>query len=153
MISPMIPDPMFQALDQARAAATRGEIPVGAVVVGPDGGILAGAGNNTEADKDPTAHAEILALRAAAARRGSPRLPDCDLIVTLEPCPMCAHAISLFRIRRLVFGAYDPKGGGVDHGVRVFDAPSCRHRPEIIGGVRETEAATLLREFFQAKRQ
>jgi tRNA(Arg) A34 adenosine deaminase TadA len=153
MISPMAPDPMLQALDQARAAAARGEIPVGAVVVGPDGVVLARAGNRTEADKDPTAHAEILALRAAAASRGSPRLPDCDLIVSLEPCPMCAHAISLFRIRRLVFGAYDPKGGGVVHGVRVFDAPSCHHRPEIVSGVRETEAAALLRDFFQAKRR
>jgi len=149
----MTPDPMLQALDEARAAAARGEIPVGAVVVGPDGVVLGRAGNCTEADKDPTAHAEILALRAAAARRGSPRLPDCDLIVTLEPCPMCAHAISLFRIRRLVFGAYDPKGGGVDHGVRVFDALSCHHRPEIISGVRETEAATLLHDFFQKKRR
>jgi tRNA(adenine34) deaminase len=92
-------------------------------------------------------------LRAAAALRESPRLPDCDLIVTLEPCPMCAHAISLFRIRRLIFGAYDPKGGGVEHGARVFDAPSCHHSPEIIGGVRETEAATLLRDFFRRKRQ
>lgn len=152
MIPPMTPDPMLQALDEARAAAARGEIPVGAVVIGPDGGVLARAGNRTEADKDPTAHAEMLALRAAAARRGSPRLADCNLVVTLEPCPMCAHATSLFRIRRLVFGAYDPKGGGVDHGVRVFDAPSCHHRPEIIGGVRETEAAKLLRAFFQEKR-
>ena len=153
MIPPMTPDPMLQALDLARAAAAQGEVPVGAVVVGPDGGVLGCAGNRTEADNDPTAHAEILALRAAAARRGSARLPDCDLIVTLEPCPMCAHAISLFRIRRLVFGAYDPKGGGVDHGVRVFDAASCHHRPEIIGGVRETEAAGLLREFFQTRRR
>ncbi|MDR3530209.1 MAG: nucleoside deaminase [Rhodopila sp.] len=149
----MPPDPMLEALAEARAAAARGEIPVGAVVLGPDGAILARAGNRTEADNDPTAHAEILALRAAAARRGSPRLPDCDLIVTLEPCPMCAQAISLFRIRRLIFGAYDPKGGGVDHGARIFDAPSCHHRPEIVGGVRETEAATLLRDFFQGKRQ
>ena len=153
MIAKMTPDPMLQALDQARGAGERGEVPVGAVVVGGDGGVLAMAGNRTEADRDPTAHAEILALRAAAARRGSPRLPDCALFVTLEPCPMCAHAISLFRVRRLVFGAYDPKGGGVDHGVRVFDAASCHHRPDVVGGVRETEAAALLREFFQAKRQ
>jgi tRNA(adenine34) deaminase len=144
---------MQEAMAQARAAAANGEIPVGAVVVAPDGTILARAGNRTEADNDPTAHAEILALRAAATLRGSPRLPDCDLIVTLEPCPMCAHAISLFRIRRLIFGAYDPKGGGVDHGARVFDAASCHHRPEIIGGVCETEAATLLRDFFRGKRQ
>ena len=149
----MTAEPMQQALDEARAAAALGEIPVGAVVVGPDGAILARAGNRTEQLNDPTAHAEILALRAASARRGSPRLPDCDLVVTLEPCPMCAHAISLFRIRRLIFGAYDPKGGGVDHGARVFDASSCHHRPEIIGGIRETASKTLLRDFFQGKRQ
>ncbi|HEY1411890.1 MAG TPA: nucleoside deaminase [Rhodopila sp.] len=149
----MIADSMQQALNEAQAAAERGEIPVGAVVIGPGGVVLARAGNRTEETNDPTAHAEILALRATAALRGSPRLPDCDLVVTLEPCPMCAHAISLFRIRRLTFGAYDPKGGGVDHGARVFDAPSCLHRPEIVGGVRETEAATLLRDFFRARRQ
>ncbi len=149
----MILDPMHEALIEARAAAARGEIPVGAVVLGPDGRILARAGNRTEADNDPTAHAEILALRAAAASRKSPRLPGCDLVVTLEPCPMCAHAISLFRIRRLIFGAYDPKGGGVDHGPRIFESSSCHHRPEIVGGVRETEAATVLRDFFQTKRQ
>ena len=149
----MTAEPMQQALDEARAAAALGEIPVGAVVVGPDGAILARAGNRTEQLRDPTAHAEILALRAASARRGSPRLPDCDLVVTLEPCPMCAHAISLFRIRRLIFGAYDPKGGGVDHGARIFDASSCHHRPEIIGGIRETASKTLLRDFFQGKRQ
>ncbi len=102
---------------------------------------------------DASAHAEILALRAAAAALKSPRLPGCDLVVTLEPCPMCAHAISLFRIRRLIFGAYDPKGGGVEHGARIFDASSCHHRPEIIGGVRETESATLLRDFFRERRQ
>jgi tRNA(Arg) A34 adenosine deaminase TadA len=144
---------MQEALAEARAAAARGEIPVGAVVVGPDGAIITRAGNRTEVAKDPTAHAEILALRAAAALRGSPRLPDCDLVVTLEPCPMCAHAISLFRVRRLIFGAYDRKGGGVDHGARVFEAASCHHRPEIIGGICETEAATLLRDFFRGKRQ
>lgn len=144
---------MQLALDQAAAAAVRGEVPVGAVVLGPDGQILAQAANRTEATNDPTAHAEILALRSAATLRSSPRLPDCDLIVTLEPCPMCAHAISLFRIRRLVFGAYDPKGGGVVHGVRLFDSPSCHHRPEVIGGVRETDSARLLRDFFRARRQ
>jgi tRNA(adenine34) deaminase len=153
MMARMKSDPMQEALAEASAAAARGEVPVGAVVVGPDGAIRARAGNRTEAANDPTAHAEILALRAAAALRGSPRLADCDLFVTLEPCPMCAQAISLFRIRRLVFGAYDPKGGGVDHGARIFDAASCHHRPEIVGGVRETEAATLLRDFFQGKRQ
>ena len=145
-------DPMALALDRARTAAAAGEIPVGAVVRTADGTILAAAANRTEQDHDASAHAEILALRDAAAIRCSPRLPDCDLYVTLEPCPMCAHAISLFRIRRLVFGAYDPKGGGVDHGARVFDASSCHHRPEVIGGVREQESATLLRDFFRDRR-
>jgi len=140
------------ALAEARAAAARAEVPVGAVVVGPDGAVLAQAGNRTEQDNDSSAHAELLALRAAARRRGSPRLPDCDLYVTLEPCPMCAAAIGLFRVRRLVFGAYDPKGGGVEHGARVFDAASCHHRPEVVGGVREREAAALLRDFFAARR-
>jgi tRNA(adenine34) deaminase len=136
------------ALDEARAAATRGEVPVGAVVATADGSILARAGNEVEARHDASAHAELLALRAAAGLRGDARLTDCDLFVTLEPCPMCAQAASLFRVRRLIFGAYDPKSGGVEHGARVFDAPSCHHRPEIIGGVRETEAASLLRVFF-----
>ena len=145
--------PMEIALEQARAAAARGEVPVGAVVLGPDGAVLARAGNRCEELTDPTAHAELLALRAAAARRGEPRLPDCDLVVTLEPCPMCAAAISLFRVRRLVFGAYDPKGGGVEHGPRVFDAPGSLHRPELIGGVRESEAAGLLRGFFRLRRE
>jgi tRNA(adenine34) deaminase len=149
----MTAEPMQKALDEARAAAALGEIPVGAVVLGPDGVVLARAGNRAEQNNDPTAHAEVLALRAAAARRGSQRLPDCDLVVTLEPCPMCAHAISLFRIRRLIFGAYDPKGGGVDHGARIFDASSCHHRPEIIGGICETTSKTLLRDFFNGKRQ
>ena len=145
-------DAMQMALDEARAAGQRGEIPVGAVVLAPDGRVLAQAGNRTEADRDASAHAEILALRAAAWATGSPRLAGCDLVVSLEPCPMCAAAISLFRIRRLVFGAYDPKGGGVEHGARVFEASSCLHRPEVVGGVRESEAADLLRAFFQAKR-
>lgn len=140
------------ALQEAQAAADRGEVPVGAVVVGPDGSVLARAGNMVEATHDASAHAEILAMRAAAAVRGSARLPDCDLVVTLEPCPMCAQAISFFRIRRVVFGAYDPKGGGVEHGARVFDAPSCHHRPEVVGGVRETEAAAMLRTFFAGRR-
>ena len=144
--------PMDLALEEAHAARARGEVPVGAVVVGPDGAILARAGNAVEARNDASAHAELLALRAAAAARASPRLPDCDLVVTLEPCPMCAQAISFFRIRRLVFGAYDPKGGGVEHGARVFDATSCHHRPEIVGGVREAEAASLLRDFFAERR-
>jgi len=145
-------DPMGIAMEEARAAAARGEVPVGAAVFGPDGTVLARAGNRTEADHDASAHAELLALRAAAQALGSPRLVGCDLFVTLEPCPMCAAAIGLFRIRRLVFGAYDPKGGGVEHGARVFDAPSCHHRPEVIGGVRETEAGELLRAFFQERR-
>ena len=144
--------PMEIALEEARAAAARGEVPVGAVVLGPDGAVLARAGNRIEQLSDPTAHAELLALRAASARRGEPRLPDCDLVVTLEPCPLCAAAISLFRVRRLLFGAYDPKGGGVEHGPRLYDSPGCLHRPEVIGGVRETEAATLLRDFFRALR-
>ena len=140
------------ALEEARAAAARGEVPVGAVIVGPDGVELARASNRVEQDNDPTAHAELLAIRAAASRLGSARLVGCDLFVTLEPCPMCAQAISFARIRRLVFAAYDPKGGGVDHGARVFEAASCHHKPEIIGGVRETEAAALLRGFFEPKR-
>jgi len=140
------------ALAEARAAALRGEVPVGAVVLGPNGAVLARAGNAVEAMHDASAHAEMLALRAAAVERGGPRLTDCDLIVTLEPCPMCAQAISLFRIRRLIFGAYDPKSGGVEHGARIFDAASCHHRPEVIGGVRETEAGALLRAFFAARR-
>src|SRR6185312_10515011 len=143
---------MELALEEARAAAARGEVPVGAVVLGPDGAILARAGNRVEASRDASAHAELLALSAAAVARASPRLPDCDLVVTLEPCPMCAHAISLFRIRRLIFGAYDPKSGGVEHGARVFEAASCHHRPEIIGGVRESESAALLKTFFAARR-
>ena len=145
-------DPMQAALHEAHLAAAANEVPVGAVVVGPDGIILARAHNLVEAAHDPTAHAELLALRQAAATSGEPRLPDCDLYVTLEPCPMCAHAISLFRIRRLFFGAYDPKGGGVDHGPRIFDSPACHHRPEIIGGLRESDCALLLQAFFQGKR-
>lgn len=143
---------MEVALTEAQAAAARGEIPVGAVIVGPDGALLARAGNRVEADNDPTAHAEILAIRAAAVILGSPRLTGCDLYVTLEPCPMCAQAISFARVRKLVFGAYDAKGGGVEHGARVFAAPSCHHAPEIIGGVRETESSALLRDFFAARR-
>jgi tRNA(adenine34) deaminase len=143
---------MAIALEQARLAAARNEVPVGAVVVAADGVVLSHAGNEVEARNDSSAHAELLALRGAAAARGTKFLADCDLVVTLEPCPMCAQAISLFRIRRLVFGAYDPKGGGVEHGARVFDAASCHHRPEVVGGVREAEAAALLRAFFQTKR-
>lgn len=143
---------MQTALDEARAAAAIDEVPVGAVIVGPDGAILARAGNRVERDHDAAAHAELLALRAAAARLRSPRLPDCDLYVTLEPCPMCAAAIGLFRIRRVIFAAYDPKGGGIEHGPRLYQAPGAQHRPEVIGGVRESEAAALLRDFFKALR-
>ena len=144
--------PMEIALAEARAAAERCEVPVGAVVVDAQGRVLARAGNETEARHDASAHAEMIALRAAGRLRGATRLPDCDLVVTLEPCPMCAQAASLFRVRRLVFGAYDAKGGGVEHGARVFDAASCFWRPEIVGGVREAEAQALLRRFFAARR-
>lgn len=143
---------MELALDEARRAAARGEVPVGAVVTGRDGEVLARAGNQVEAHRDPCAHAELLALRAAAMVRGEKWLADCDLFATLEPCPMCAQAASLFRIRRLIFGAYDPKGGGVEHGARVLDAASCHHRPDVVGGVREQEAAALLRTFFAGRR-
>lgn len=143
---------MQQALAEARAAAQRGEVPIGAVIVGPDGTVLAAAGNRTEADHDPTAHAELLAIRAAAAKRGSARLIDCDLYVTLEPCPMCAQAISFARIRRLYFGASDPKGGGVENGPRIFGQSTCHHRPEVYEGIAEQEAGALLRTFFQQRR-
>jgi len=144
---------MDRALDQARAAASAGEVPVGAVLVdGRTGRILAETRNRIEELSDPTAHAEILAIRAGAAALGSPRLPDCDLYVTLEPCPMCAAAIAFARLRRVYYGAGDPKGGAVDHGVRLFDQPTCHHRPEVYGGIGETAAATLLRQFFQARR-
>jgi tRNA(Arg) A34 adenosine deaminase TadA len=144
--------PIELALLEAQAAAARGEVPVGAVVTGPHGSVLAAAGNEVEARHDPTAHAEILALRAAAAVLRTPRLVGCTLTVTLEPCPMCAQAASFFRVRRLVFGAYDPKGGGVEHGARIFAAPSCHHAPEVVGGLRETDCAALLRDFFAARR-
>ena len=143
---------MAAALDAARAAAARGEVPVGAVVLGPDGAMLASSGNRTEELHDAAAHAEILALRDAAARLGSPRLPGCTLVVTLEPCAMCAAAAGLFRVGRVVFGAYDPKGGGVEHGARVFETQGALHRPEVVGGLREREAADLLRAFFAVRR-
>jgi len=139
------------ALDEARAAGKRGEVPIGCTVVrGTD--IVASAGNRTIADRDPTAHAELIAIRAAAAALGNERLADCDLYVTLEPCAMCAAAISFARIRRLYFGASDPKGGAVEHGVRFFAAPTCHHRPEIYSGIRESDCAALLKDFFQARR-
>ncbi len=143
---------MLHALAEARAAAARGEVPVGAVVLDPQGAVLAAAGNRTEAEHDASAHAELLALRAAARRVGSPRLPGCDLVVTLEPCAMCAAAAAMFRVRRVVFGAYDPKGGGVEHGARVLAAPGAMHRPEVIGGVREGECGAVLRAFFAGLR-
>ncbi|TPQ47533.1 tRNA-specific adenosine deaminase [Prosthecomicrobium hirschii] len=142
---------MELAFAQARAAAGRGEVPVGAVVV-RDGVVLAAAGNRTLADRDPTAHAEMLAIRSAAAAIGSERLIGCDLYVTLEPCPMCAGAIAFARIRRLYYGAGDPKGGAVDHGVRLFAQPTCHHAPDVYGGIGETEAGDLLRDFFRARR-
>ena len=146
-----LPAYMQFALDEARAAAARGEVPVGCVIV-RDGAVIARAGNRTLADKNPTAHAELLALRQAAAALGSERLTDCDLYVTLEPCTMCAAAMSLARIRRLYFGASDPKGGAVENGVRFFSAATCHHRPEVYGGISESECADLLRDFFAARR-
>lgn len=145
-------DPMGLALAEADAAAARGEAPIGAVLVDGAGRVLAADGNRVEGDCDPSAHAEILVLRRAGARRGTPRLTDCTLYVTLEPCAMCAGAIAQARLKKVVFGAYDPKGGGVEHGARVFDRPTCNHRPEIVGGVREGEAAARLKDFFRAKR-
>ena len=147
-----MPTPMDLALNAAREAASRGEVPIGAVVTGPDGAVLAVAGNQVEAGCDAAAHAELLALRAAGTNLGSPRLTGCDLWVTLEPCPMCATAAGLFRVRRILFGAYDPKGGGIEHGPRVFDTSQNLHRPELIGGLREQEAQALLRTFFVARR-
>lgn len=143
---------MSKAIAEAVAAANRGEVPIGAVLVDSEGKVLAAAGNRTEELSDPTAHAEILAIRAACAARGDPRLPDCDLWVTLEPCAMCAQAISNARIRRLYYGAYDAKGGGVDHGARVFSQTTCHHRPEVYGGIDEERTAALLKEFFASKR-
>lgn len=144
-------DGMMIALAEARAAAARGEVPVGAVII-RDGVVLASAGNRTLELKDPTAHAEMLALRRACEEIGSERLIGCDLYVTLEPCPMCAAAISFARIRRLYFGASDPKGGAVENGVRLYASPTCHHEPEVYGGLSESEAAELLRDFFQARR-
>ena len=143
---------MEHALALARAAAQAGEVPVGCVIVGPDGALLAEAGNRTEADRDPTAHAELLAIRAAARTLGAPRLVECDLYVTLEPCPMCAQAIAFARLRRLYYGAADPKGGGVEHGPLIFSQPTCNHRPEIYGSIAEREASELLRAFFKERR-
>jgi tRNA(adenine34) deaminase len=142
---------MGLALAEARAAGERGEVPIGCVIV-RGGDVVTRAGNRTLADRDPTAHAEIVAIRAAAAFLGSERLSDSDLYVTLEPCAMCAGAIALARIRRLYYGAADPKGGAVESGVKFFASPTCHHRPEIYGGIAEEEAGTLLKSFFKERR-
>jgi len=144
--------PMELALDEAEAARDLGEVPIGAVIVSAAGEVLARAGNRTLTLRDPTAHAELLAIRAAAAKLGSERLTACDLYVTLEPCAMCAAAISFARIRRLYFGAADPKGGAVEHGPRFFHQPTCHHAPEVIGSLGETRAAALLKDFFAVRR-
>jgi tRNA(adenine34) deaminase len=142
---------MAMALEEARAAGARGEVPVGCVIV-RDGAVLARAGNRTLAECDPTAHAEMVAIRAAAASLGSERLEACDLYVTLEPCAMCAGAVAFARIRRLYYGAADPKGGAVENGVKFFASPSCHHRPDVYGGLAEAEAGGLLKEFFRERR-
>src|SRR5271170_5870203 len=142
---------MSLALEEARAAGARGEVPVGCVIV-RDGAVVGRAGNRTLADRDPTAHAEIIAIRAAAASLGSERLDGCDLYVTLEPCSMCAGAVAFARIRRLYYGAADPKGGAVDNGVKFFASPACYHRPEVYGGLAEAETSALLKNFFQERR-
>ena len=142
---------MDSALAEARAAGSRGEVPVGCVIV-RGGNVVARAGNRTLSDRDPTAHAEIVAIRQAAASLGTERLVDCDLYVTLEPCAMCAGAVALARVRRLYYGAADPKSGAVESGVKFFAAPTCHHRPEIYGGIAEAEAATLLKSFFKERR-
>ncbi len=144
--------PMALAFAEAEKAGAAGEVPVGAVIVSADGEILAAAGNRPKAMNDPTAHAELLAIREACAKLGSERLIDCDLYVTLEPCAMCAAAISFARLRRLYFGAYDPKGGGVEHGPRFFTQPTCHHAPEVIGGLDEIRASELLKAFFAERR-
>lgn len=149
---PRKPDLMQLALAEAEAAAAAGEVPVGAVLADSDGRILARAHNLVERLNDPTAHAELLAIRDAAQRLGTKRLEDASLYVTLEPCAMCAQAIALAGLRRLVFGAYDPKGGGVEHGARIFEQGTTHHRPEVVGGVRESDCAALLRDFFRARR-
>ncbi|MGE5259926.1 MAG: nucleoside deaminase [Actinomycetota bacterium] len=143
---------MDLALDEAEAASARGEVPIGAVVVDAFGKVLGRAGNRTIELHDPTAHAELLAIRTACAKLDSERLPDCDLYVTLEPCAMCTAAISFARIRRLYFGAADPKGGAVEHGPRFFAQPTCHHAPEVIGGMGEARASALLKSFFAARR-
>ncbi len=148
----LLPEAMKLALAEAEAAAARGEVPVGAVITDAAGQVLAAAGNRVRELHDPTAHAEMLAIRAACARLGSERLAGCDLFVTLEPCPMCASAIAQARIRRLYFAADDPKMGGVHHGPRIFSQPTCHHRPEVYDGLGAEQAARLLRAFFKARR-
>ncbi|HEU4379286.1 MAG TPA: nucleoside deaminase [Hyphomicrobiaceae bacterium] len=143
---------MMIALVEAERAAARGEVPVGAVIVAADGTVLAAAGNQTRGLADPTAHAEMLAIRHACQVVGSERLGEADIYVTLEPCPMCASAISLARLRRLYFGAGDPKGGGVEHGPHIFTQPTCHHAPEVYGGIEEVRAGVLLRRFFASRR-
>ena len=147
-----MPNFMEMALQEAEKAAQRGEVPVGAVLVTATDNVLARSGNQTEGDTDPTAHAEMIVLKEASKKRGSPRLTDCDLYVTLEPCAMCAAAISHARLRRVVFAAYDPKGGAVEHGPRFFSQPTCHHAPEIVGGVEEKRAQKMLKKFFASKR-
>lgn len=147
------PSPLSTAFAEAEAAGARGEVPVGAVIVDPaTQTIVTAAGNRVEELNDPSAHAELLAIRAACAALGEPRLPGLDLYVTLEPCALCAAAISFARLRRVYFGAYDPKGGAVEHGPRFFAQPTCHHAPEVVGGLDETRAAALLKQFFQARR-
>lgn len=146
------PSHMSIALEEARAAAARGEVPVGAVIVDPSGAVVARAGNRTRELCDPSAHAEMLAIRAACANAGSERLPGHTLYVTLEPCPMCAAAIAFARIARLYYGASDPKSGGVEQGPRVFSHPQCHHIPEVYDGIAATESAALLRDFFAERR-
>lgn len=144
---------MERALAEAQQAASRGEVPVGAVLVeGASGRIVAARGNRTRERPDPTAHAEMIVIREAAKALGAERLTGCDLYVTLEPCPMCAQAISFARIRRLYYGAADPKGGGVEHGPRIFSQATCHHAPEVYGGIDEARAGALLRDFFAEKR-
>ena len=143
---------MEMALAEARAAGKRGEVPIGAVIVDAHGAVVGRGGNRTRELSDPTAHAEVVAIREACAAARSERLPDCDLYVTLEPCPMCAAAISFARVRRLYFGAMDTKGGGVDHGPRIFNQPTCHHAPEVYGGLAETESRLLLKAFFLQRR-
>ena len=151
-MKPKLPEPMLQAFAQAEAAAARGEVPIGAVVVSQDGEVLAAAGNRTLQDKDPTAHAELLAIRAAAKSIGNERLINCDLYVTLEPCAMCAAAISFARIRRVYFAAGDEKMGAVEHGPRFFNQATCHHAPEVYGGIGENRSNLMLVTFFKNRR-